>query len=468
MPRFGQVLLVGEPHLAGAAAEQRLEDFAEIRVDGFEGLGEFLARNLVDFLNGLLGVADGIDQVLALRAQEIVALLRFLEFLHGGGIHRRPALRCGCALRWRPARLRRWRRHRARDRRPRPVPPPGSSVPCGWSRPGTSARPACAPARLRSASASPGSPARAARSAFSSSSPARRASRMAASCGRHLVDAGFQRGDLPASARPCRSSSILSASRRARCSPSRSISGAMALRRAGGLAELLFQAAHGGALAAVALLQSGQLGARRGVLFADGGGLRLPASPFPARSASSACFALARAAVPSPPPRRDCVSRCSADFSASRRRRSSSSRATRKARIGARQVLAQLAHFVIERHAVLLARLLQGAQPLQFGFERDDLLVQRRPGAPPARRARLWRACSRTPARALRASWPAARRRISCRRSRCGRDSRRHRAAGSRGADSSPRGAARRRGPPPGNTARRAAAGRWRGRGSRW
>ena len=48
----------------------------------------------------------------------------------------------------------------------------------------------------------------------------------------------------------------------------------------------------------------------------------------------------------------------------------------REPRVGARQVVAQLAHLVIERHAVLLARLLQRAQPLQFGFERDDLLVQ--------------------------------------------------------------------------------------------
>ena len=61
---------------------------AEIGVDGLEGLGEFLARNLVDLLDGLLGVANGIDQVLPLRAQEILALLRFLELLHGRRVHR--------------------------------------------------------------------------------------------------------------------------------------------------------------------------------------------------------------------------------------------------------------------------------------------------------------------------------------------------------------------------------------------
>ena len=48
----------------------------------------FWRRNQVDFLNRLLGVADGIDQVLALGAQEIVALLRLLILLHGGGVDR--------------------------------------------------------------------------------------------------------------------------------------------------------------------------------------------------------------------------------------------------------------------------------------------------------------------------------------------------------------------------------------------
>ena len=48
----------------------------------------FWRETCVDFLDGLFGIADGIDQVLALRAQEIVALLGLLEFLHGGGVHR--------------------------------------------------------------------------------------------------------------------------------------------------------------------------------------------------------------------------------------------------------------------------------------------------------------------------------------------------------------------------------------------
>ncbi len=44
--------------------------------------------------------------------------------------------------------------------------------------------------------------------------------------------------------------------------------------------------------------------------------------------------------------------------------------------MAARQVVAQLAHFVIQRHAVLLARLLQRPQPFQFRFQPEDLLVQ--------------------------------------------------------------------------------------------
>ena len=39
---LGQVLLIGQAHLAGAAAEQRLEHLAEVGVDGLERLGELL------------------------------------------------------------------------------------------------------------------------------------------------------------------------------------------------------------------------------------------------------------------------------------------------------------------------------------------------------------------------------------------------------------------------------------------
>ena len=62
--------------------------FAEMAVDGLEGFAEALARLDVDIVDGFLGVADGIEQVLALRVQKIVALLRFLEFFERLRIHR--------------------------------------------------------------------------------------------------------------------------------------------------------------------------------------------------------------------------------------------------------------------------------------------------------------------------------------------------------------------------------------------
>ena len=105
------------------------------------------------------------------------------------------------------------------------------SVPCGWSRPGTSARPACAPGPLRSATASRGISCTLTRSVFSSSSPERSASRMAASCCAISLTRASRSVICSASSAARWSSSILSASRRERCSPKRPISGAMALRR---------------------------------------------------------------------------------------------------------------------------------------------------------------------------------------------------------------------------------------------
>ncbi len=47
---------------------KRLECLFEILVDRLERFGEPVLRVFVDFLNRLLGVADGIEQVLPLRA----------------------------------------------------------------------------------------------------------------------------------------------------------------------------------------------------------------------------------------------------------------------------------------------------------------------------------------------------------------------------------------------------------------
>ena len=95
---FGQIGLVGEAHFALAAAEQRLEHLSEVRVDAFEGFLEAAARFGVEFLNGFLGVADGIEQILPLGVQELVALLRFLEFFERLRDSPGPALRCARGL----------------------------------------------------------------------------------------------------------------------------------------------------------------------------------------------------------------------------------------------------------------------------------------------------------------------------------------------------------------------------------
>ena len=83
-----------------------------------EGFLEPAARFGVQLLNRLFGVADGIEQVLPLRVQEVVALLGFLKFFERLRIHgaQRLDLRADfliALLRLPPRRLRRARRLRA-------------------------------------------------------------------------------------------------------------------------------------------------------------------------------------------------------------------------------------------------------------------------------------------------------------------------------------------------------------------
>ena len=78
----------------------------KIAVDRLEGIGEPLARFHVDIVNGFLGVANGIEQILPLGVQEIVALLRFLKFFQSLRIHRAPAPRSAPSLPDTSARLR--------------------------------------------------------------------------------------------------------------------------------------------------------------------------------------------------------------------------------------------------------------------------------------------------------------------------------------------------------------------------
>ena len=57
------LLLVAErgPEGTLAAVEEHAEHVAEVGVDGVEGFDKTLARFDVDLLNGLFGVADGVE-----------------------------------------------------------------------------------------------------------------------------------------------------------------------------------------------------------------------------------------------------------------------------------------------------------------------------------------------------------------------------------------------------------------------
>ncbi len=61
---------------------------AEVLVHRVEGFFKAAPRFGVQLLDRLLRIANGIEQILPLRVEEVVALLRFLEFLESLGIHR--------------------------------------------------------------------------------------------------------------------------------------------------------------------------------------------------------------------------------------------------------------------------------------------------------------------------------------------------------------------------------------------
>ena len=67
---FGRVLLVRQPHEGLSAAEELLERELEVLVDDVERLFELLTRDGVDFLDRVLRVLDGIQQVFTLRLEE--------------------------------------------------------------------------------------------------------------------------------------------------------------------------------------------------------------------------------------------------------------------------------------------------------------------------------------------------------------------------------------------------------------
>ena len=384
-----------------------------------EGFGEFLARDLVDLLDGLLGVADGIDQVLPLRAQEFLALLRFLIFLHGR--RHSPAPRSSMRARTSLQRC-------------------SASAMASASGMGSSAVASSSTGDvqffaaglveelqlglfahqfdfdLRALFAAAHPPAT--RSVLSSSSPARRASRMRGILRRpSRLTRASRRGDLFGQQRGhLVELDVVGQQARALFAQAFDLGGDGVAAR-GGLAELLLEARHGVALAAMALFEAGQSGASGAYTLRRWRRLALRSFSSSWRSASRACSRSARRRSFSSTAARLRLALRGRFFGVAAQALEFQAR-HRKARIGARQIFAQLAHFVIERHAVFLARLLQGAQAFQLGFEADDLaassasrraglFVERAPGVRPV-------TCA--PVRALRASWPADRRRSSCRR----------------------------------------------------
>ena len=87
-----RIVGVGEPELALAAAEERLEHAAEVPLDGGEGLEEHGARGAVDLPDGLDQRLARADQVVALGGEELEALHLLRMLLDGERVDRADGL----------------------------------------------------------------------------------------------------------------------------------------------------------------------------------------------------------------------------------------------------------------------------------------------------------------------------------------------------------------------------------------
>ena len=93
-----RVVLVEQGQPGASAAEERAEDLLEVTVDGGERLGEPLPGRFVDALDGLGGLGNRVDQVLALRRQEGVAGFELVELVDGHHVDRAKAIDPGAQL----------------------------------------------------------------------------------------------------------------------------------------------------------------------------------------------------------------------------------------------------------------------------------------------------------------------------------------------------------------------------------
>ena len=87
-PAFVQIAFVADAQKCLAALEEPRKNPSKVLVDARQRFVEFGARNLIDLLDRLLRVFDGLDQVLALRGQEAMALGRFLVLIERHHVHR--------------------------------------------------------------------------------------------------------------------------------------------------------------------------------------------------------------------------------------------------------------------------------------------------------------------------------------------------------------------------------------------
>ena len=87
-PALEDVFLIEQLDSGAPAAEERLEDLDEIDVDRRERLAEELARGDVDLADRLPQRLDCLNQIVALRAEEVLALFELLVLLDREDIDR--------------------------------------------------------------------------------------------------------------------------------------------------------------------------------------------------------------------------------------------------------------------------------------------------------------------------------------------------------------------------------------------
>src|SRR5437588_9125700 len=85
---FKFVVRVNQTHLATAAAEEFLEQFAEVLIDLLKRVAEPFARTTLDLAQRFLSCRDAFGDVVALRSQKREALVCFGKLFEGHHVYR--------------------------------------------------------------------------------------------------------------------------------------------------------------------------------------------------------------------------------------------------------------------------------------------------------------------------------------------------------------------------------------------